>query len=235
MADFNEFARRLAEAELKPGVWGRGLLVLVRSSRKTWDRSGVVFATVVSPGYNLLIYESSMMLSSLDQLSLSDTCQLPASQPSTQPVPTSTRLIPALPYELWAQILSLAAPPPSFDAWPARASPLLRLSLVSPSFRAIAQGLLLRHPVLPTPGALNLFLRTLEWHGEGSGDDADEALWRRSAVRSVRVGDRGASWVDGSREVGRVLSLCGRVEEVRLYQVGQIEIAQLAKGQGESI
>lgn len=138
-----------------------------------------------------------------------------------------------LPPELWSLILQESLGPASYDHWSDRSQSLRAYSLVSKDFHQLSQAIQYRHIVLPNRSNLSKLLSVLT--NRLTTEASDRRVNLGALVRSVRLGNRVSAWQDGSgsAQLGDLLELCPRAEELRLYQLGQIEIAHIAKGQGE--
>lgn len=149
---------------------------------------------------------------------LIDACPLLCRTPVLPSPPASHTLPPEV-----VELIILAAIPPNsheLHAFPTRSSILLSLSLVSPTFRAIAQRELLRDVTLETTERATAF--------------ASQGDRRWDQVRVLRVGrevTNQSSWAFGLEAAGfvlsRLLSQCTRLEQLWLRQLRHVNLSGL--------
>ncbi|GAA5923124.1 hypothetical protein JCM1841_000077 [Sporobolomyces salmonicolor] len=137
---------------------------------------------------------------------------------------------PLIPPELILACIELSLPSPSLSPAPSscpahiqsRASILLRYSLTSRLFRALAQPLLFQHPYLPSTASAHAFAAVLE---------KDETQELKKEVRSLSLGTalgKGRAGVEGKGVVVRLARMCGEtVEEMRMENVTRLRMDEL--------
>ncbi|GAA5883148.1 hypothetical protein JCM1840_000850 [Sporobolomyces johnsonii] len=137
---------------------------------------------------------------------------------------------PLIPPELILACIELSLPSPSPPPTPpsssahvhSRASILLRYSLTSRLFRALAQPLLFQRPHLPSTASAHAFAAVLE----------RDTTWElKREVRSLSLGTalgEGRAGVEGKGVLERLARVCGEtVEEMRLENVTRLRMDEL--------